>query len=853
MLYPSWLGGLFDVAQFRKDRRRLATRRQPTRRSTVPRLEQLEDRVTPTGAITITNVSVVDSQGDPLATVNIGQQVYINADFTTQNLPSNASYQIAYTVNGLTRESSALTFGAGESGTQSTNEFWGTFYATPGTNQVSVTVDSSSDLTANTMNASFSAVPPSVGSTPYTVAQIRSAYGINSIPDFGTQSADGTGQTIAIVDLSNNPMIFSDVDGFDQAMSLTTTSTETLYQQYGPASSFLTVYNQNGVNITSNIGNSGEDGVPPAGLTGDEDEEAADVEWAHAIAPGALIDLIECDDSTGRYVGAAIAARLPGVSVVSMSWGDQETTLSPEVESYYDSSSFVTPSGHTGVTFLAAAGDSGIPGGYPAFSPNVVAVGASQLSLNNNGYESETAWSFPTPRTLNYGSSSYSQTGSWTTQSGGFSGTYATAAGGNSSSATWTTPISSSDQGKDGRVEVSATWVPGASNATNAEYQIYDGTASTGTLLGTVTVDQTKAPVGTSEGNTQFQDLGVFDPTSGTLTVVLSANSANGTVVADAIGIAPAWATGGGESLSATEPSWQLPFQSTGKRTSPDVAFNGSSDSPVYIFRNGSLTDFYGTSVACPCWAGLMAIVNQGRVANGLPTLNSSANPQQALQALYSLPASDFHDITSGYNGSSAAPGYDLLTGRGTPLANLLVPALVSSAAPTVATQPSNQTVTAGGSATFTASASGNPTPTVQWQVSTDGGRTFTNIIGATSTTLTLTGVTAAMNGYQYQAVFNNNIGMITSSADTLAVNTSLPPPPPTLNVPPLLALFDRLLEAVLTVNTNGTQTVTNSLFGIPVVVSIYDSSGNLVSASWLGITLPNWAWFLRAALGAGQ
>ena len=79
------------------------------------------------------------------------------------------------------------------------------------------------------------------------------AYGINSIPNFGSATADGSGQTIAIVDAGNDPSIITDLDGFDQAMSLTTNSSETLYQQYGPASSILTVYNQSGTNITAHI------------------------------------------------------------------------------------------------------------------------------------------------------------------------------------------------------------------------------------------------------------------------------------------------------------------------------------------------------------------------------------------------------------------------------------------------------------------------------------------------------------------------------------------------------------------------------------------------------------------------
>ena len=90
------------------------------------------------------------------------------------------------------------------------------------------------------------------------------------------------------------------------------------------------------------------------------------------------------------------------------------------------------------------------------------------------------------------------------------------------------------------------------------------------------------------------------------------------------------------------------------------MAFDASENTGVTCFQNGELTyGNFGTSLSSPCWAGLIAIVNQGRVADGGTTLNSGSNPTQTLQALYSLPAGDFHDITSGYNGFNAGPGYD--------------------------------------------------------------------------------------------------------------------------------------------------------------------------------------------------
>ena len=89
--------------------------------------------------------------------------------------------------------------------------------------------------------------------------------------------------------------------------------------------------------------------------------------------------------------------------------------------------------------------------------------------------------------------------------------------------------------------------------------------------------------------------------------------------------------------------------------------------------------------------------------------------------------------------------------------------------APAVTTSPSSLTITAGQTASFTAAATGTPAPTVQWQVSTDGGVSFSNIAGATSTTLTFT-ASLSQNGNLYQAVFSNSAGSATSSAATLTV-----------------------------------------------------------------------------------
>ena len=152
------------------------------------------------------------------------------------------------------------------------------------------------------------------GTAAYTPAQIRTAYGISSL------SLDGTGQTIAIVDAYDDPGIFQALDAFDTQFRLTG-SGPTLYAQYGPASSFLTVLNQNGQAT-------GLPSTDPNGPGTDnwELEEALDVEWAHAIAPGAQIILVEANSQSlsDLMASVATAAAQPGVSVVSMSWGFPE-------------------------------------------------------------------------------------------------------------------------------------------------------------------------------------------------------------------------------------------------------------------------------------------------------------------------------------------------------------------------------------------------------------------------------------------------------------------------------------------------------------------------------------------------
>ena len=98
---------------------------------------------------------------------------------------------------------------------------------------------------------------------------------------------------------------------------------------------------------------------------------------------------------------------------------------------------------------------------------------------------------------------------------------------------------------------------------------------------------------------------------------------------------------------------------------------------------------------------------------------------------------------------------------------------LTVNAAPGIATQPADATVCAGSNNTFAVTGSGGGL-NYQWQISTDGGTTFTNIAGANSASYTLSGITIAQNGYQYHVIVTGACpGSVTSNNVTLTVGNA--------------------------------------------------------------------------------
>lgn len=226
--------------------------------------------------------------------------------------------------------------------------------------------------------AALPAPVPAYGVGPgggWTPAQVRHAYGFDNVVFAnGAVPANGSGETVAIVVSGDDPNIAADLQTFDQAFGL-------------PAPpSFARVDQNGGGNLPAATG--GAWAV----------ETALDVEWAHAIAPGANILLVETNGSFNDFIaGINYARSQPGVVAVSMSFAEPELPNFTSYEGY-----FTTPAGHVdgygragGVTFVAGSGDSSAGAEWPAVSPNVVSVGGTVLTADSAGnYQGESAWSY---------------------------------------------------------------------------------------------------------------------------------------------------------------------------------------------------------------------------------------------------------------------------------------------------------------------------------------------------------------------------------------------------------------------------------------------------------------------------
>lgn len=165
--------------------------------------------------------------------------------------------------------------------------------------------------------------------------------------------------------------------------------------------------------------------------------------------------------------------------------------------------------------------------------------------------------------------------------------------------------------------------------------------------------------------------------------------------------------SGGGYSSLFARPSWQSGTNT--QRGVPDVSADGDPNTGACVVYGSSTScsTIGGTSLATPLWAGMLATVNSYlRSTGGQPV--GFANPVLYQLATSAQPYPPFHDITSGTNGTySCGPGWDPVTGLGSPdLWNLARDLSAAGPPPTATT-----TVTAPPTATVTSTATLTATP----------------------------------------------------------------------------------------------------------------------------------------------
>ena len=385
------------------------------------------------------------------------------------------------------------------------------------------------------------------GGSTFAPCDLQGAYNMTPLLANGTT---GAGERIAVVDAYSSgepqPTLSSDLATFASDNNLTLGPTEFVYPD--PTSLNL---NKSGTNTAWSL------------------EDALDLEWSHATAPGATVEMtFSPDASEGIYAAVDWLVGHQAANVISMSWGEPDvgifnaysTPCSYACNASSDGSyGLLDPvlefAAAEGISLFAASGDcgasdgtSGLATNFPASDPYVTGVGGTVLTVGTGAkWAGEVAWS------------------------------------GNSS----------------GAVQ------PGCLN--------------------------------------QGGSGGGYSPYS--------------------------------------RPWWQTGLPSTPElRGVPDVSLDAGS--AVGVVLGGSTVLVFGTSIGTPFWAAIAALADQ---YHGAPL--GFLDPGLYFAAAHDY-STDFHDITSGWNGYSAGPGWDPVTGLGSPNLVRLVPDL-SVGAPRTTSWPS--------------------------------------------------------------------------------------------------------------------------------------------------------------------
>ncbi len=368
--------------------------------------------------------------------------------------------------------------------------------------------------------------------------QIDRAYNATSLLSSGV---NGTGYRLAVVDAydSAEPQgaLLHDLEAFDRNYSLPLTAPDFVYP----------------VPTTVNLNDSASSGWSA--------ENALDLEWARAAAPGATIeDVLSPNPSIGLYESVDWLVAHAAADAISLSWSEPDVGVYNAYSTPCSSGCNATTDGSyvllhpvleeaaaEGIGVFAATGDcgaaagtSGVSTGFPASDPYVTGVGGTVLQIN-------------------------ATTGAWSSEAG---------------------------------------WSGNASGA--------------------------KSPGCVNQGG----GGGGFAPYP-----------------------RPSWQAGPGIAANQTQ------------RGEPDVSFNAGQ--PVVIVIDRQAVAVGGTSAGCPMWAGLELLADQLHGGD-----LGSLNPSLYALARGSNASTLFHDIVTGNNGYRAGPGWDPVTGLGTPIEDALAPAL---------------------------------------------------------------------------------------------------------------------------------------------------------------------------------
>ncbi len=296
----------------------------------------------------------------------------------------------------------------------------------------------------------------------------------------------------------------------------------------------------------------------------------------------------------------------------------------------------------------------------------------------------------------------------------------------------------------------------------------------------------TSAPAVGGTGNVVFSKASVGGSETAVFTIVVNvnANTPHNTTLTNTATAASSTTdpTPGNNSSTATTTVLAQADLAVTKSDSPDPVCAGSNITYTINYSNNGPGDGLNVTVtdAVPANATFVsATVTTGSGwSTSAPAVGGTGN------VVFSKATSSNGDsatFTVVVNVNSATSGGTTITNSATAASTIMDPTPGNNTgtattfvnrAPDITQNPQTQTVCAGDKVTFTAAANGTPTPTVQWQVSTDGGGTFNNLSGETSTTLLFT-ANFSMNGNKYRAVFTNTCGMTPTSAAMLTVNTT--------------------------------------------------------------------------------